>query len=96
MLPKPTYTAALDNGRYTTVEGHFVDVKLSGEGQMEVNDAKVANADVSANNGIIHTIDKVLMPVSGKKKNILRKSSDLYDSMSLKGVFRDSPVNGCE
>ena len=81
MLPKPIYTAALENGRYTTVEGHFVDVKLGGEGEIEVNDAKVTNADVSANNGIIHIIDKVLMPVSGKK-NILRKNS-LYSTLKL-------------
>lgn len=67
MLPKPIYTAALDNGRYTTVEGHFVDVKLGGEGEIEVNDAMVTDADVSANNGIIHTINKVLMPISGKR-----------------------------
>ena len=72
MLPKPIYTAALDNGRYTTVEGHFVDVKLGGEGEIEVNDAMVTDADVSANDGIIHTINKVLMPVSGKN-NVLTK-----------------------
>ena len=67
MLPKPIYSAALDNGRYTTVEGHFVDVKLDGEGEITVNDAMVTDADISANNGIIHTINKVLMPVSGKR-----------------------------
>ena len=66
MLPKPIYTAALDNGRFTTVEGHFVDIKLKGEVEVTVNDASVTDADISANNGIIHTINKVLMPVSGK------------------------------
>ena len=67
MLPKPLYSAVLDNGRYTTVEGHFVDIKLRGGGEIEANDAMVKDADITANNGIIHTINKVLMPVSGKK-----------------------------
>lgn len=66
MLPKPVYTAALNNGRFTTAEGHFVDVKVGEEGDVTVNDASVMDADISANNGIIHTINKVLMPVSGK------------------------------
>ena len=79
MLPKPIYTAALDNGRYTTVEGHFVDIKLGGEGEIEVNDAMVTSADVSANNGIIHTINKVLMPISGKKIF----SESLYSTLKL-------------
>lgn len=65
MLPKPIYSAALDNGRFTTVEGHFVDISVEGEGEVTVNDASVTDADISANNGIIHTINKVLMPVSG-------------------------------
>lgn len=81
MLPKPIYTAALDNGRYTTVEGHFVDIKLGGEGQIEVNDAMVTDADVSANNGIIHTINKVLMPVSGKK--IFSEEISLHSTLKL-------------
>lgn len=67
MLPRPIYTAALNNGRFTTVEGHFVDIKVREEGEVTVNDASVTDADMSANNGIIHTINRVLMPVSGKR-----------------------------
>ena len=67
MLPKPIYTAALNNGRFTTVEGHFVDIKVREEGEVTVNDASVTDADMSANNGVIHTINRVLMPVSGKR-----------------------------
>ena len=98
MLPKPIYTAAMDNGRYTTVEGHFVDVKLGGEEEVEVNDAMVTDADVSADNGIIHTINKVLMPVSGKKYSqnvfIVPSNRNLHVSMCLRGgVLRDSPIS---
>jgi len=32
------------------------------DGVVKVNDAKVIKADVAADNGVIHVIDKVLMP----------------------------------
>ena len=44
-----------------TVEGATVKVVGSSTGVM-VNDAKVVTADVDASNGVIHVIDKVLMP----------------------------------
>ena len=67
MLPKPLYSGAMKNGRFPTVEGQFVDIINSNEGEgMKVNDARVTDPDVTANNGIVHTIDRVLMPVSGK------------------------------
>ena len=45
-----------------TVEGSEVKIGLS-NGAM-VNDAKIVGADVAADNGVIHVIDKVLMPGS--------------------------------
>jgi uncharacterized surface protein with fasciclin (FAS1) repeats len=44
-----------------TVEGATVKVVGSADGVM-VNDAKVVTADVDASNGVIHVIDKVIMP----------------------------------
>ena len=72
MLPKPLYSAAMDNGRFNTVEGHFVDVKVDGEGEIIVNDASMTDTDISGTNGVVHTINKVLMPVSGKQKRKIR------------------------
>ena len=43
-----------------TVEGGEVKIDLD-NGPM-VNDAKVVTADVAADNGVIHVIDKVIMP----------------------------------
>ena len=65
MLPKPIYSAALNNKRYTTAEGHFLDVRIKGEKEILVNDASVTDVDISGSNGVIHAIGKVLMPVSG-------------------------------
>ncbi len=54
-------TSDLKPGKVTSVEGSTIDVKLSGKDVM-VNDAKVLKADVKASNGIIHVIDKVILP----------------------------------
>jgi len=43
-----------------TVQGG--DVKIMTEGGVMVNDANVVQADVEASNGVIHVIDKVIMP----------------------------------
>ena len=45
----------------TTVQGQAVTVK-SNYCAVMINDAKVVIADVAASNGVIHVIDKVLLP----------------------------------
>lgn len=45
----------------TTVQGQDVMVKVDGDKVM-INDAHVVMADVKASNGVIHVIDKVLLP----------------------------------
>jgi uncharacterized surface protein with fasciclin (FAS1) repeats len=45
----------------TTVNGEAVDITVSG-GSVMVDDANVVVADVMATNGVIHVIDKVLIP----------------------------------
>ncbi len=47
-----------------TVNGATVNVTVR-DGQVYVNDAKVATADVPASNGVIHVIDAVIMPPAG-------------------------------
>ena len=44
-----------------TVQGGEVKLKAQG-GKVMVNDANVVKADVMASNGVIHVIDRVLMP----------------------------------
>jgi len=44
-----------------TANGAQLDIKVKG-GKVMVNDAHVVKADVKASNGVIHVIDKVLMP----------------------------------
>jgi uncharacterized surface protein with fasciclin (FAS1) repeats len=44
-----------------TVQGKNLSVKRS-DGTVMINDAKVVVTDIQATNGVIHVIDKVLMP----------------------------------
>jgi uncharacterized surface protein with fasciclin (FAS1) repeats len=44
-----------------TVNGATISVKVDGQTVM-INDAKVTAADVAASNGVIHVIDKVILP----------------------------------
>ncbi len=44
-----------------TVEGETLDINATGP-TVKVNDATVTKADVVADNGVIHVIDKVLLP----------------------------------
>ncbi|TWU46834.1 fasciclin domain-containing protein [Rubripirellula reticaptiva] len=46
-----------------TVEGSMVKVKTEG-GTVMINSAKVVKADVMCSNGVIHVIDKVLLPTN--------------------------------
>ncbi len=47
-----------------TVNGKMIDVQAEG-GSVKVNDANVTAADVAASNGVIHVIDKVILPPEG-------------------------------
>ncbi len=51
--------AKLDHAK--TVEGADVRISMK-DGSVYINDAKVVTADVMASNGVIHVIDKVILP----------------------------------
>ena len=54
--------ADLEDGQeLTTVEGGKLKVTVK-DGNVTVGGAKVAAADITASNGVIHVIDKVLLP----------------------------------
>ena len=54
----------LSNGQKAgTVQGQNVNVSINGK-TVKINDAKVVAADVKAKNGVVHVIDKVILPPS--------------------------------
>lgn len=50
-----------DGMKAATVEGSEVEVGIDGESVM-INDASVVAANVEASNGVVHVIDKVILP----------------------------------
>ena len=54
--------AGIDEAK--SVNGKMIDIDVKGS-TVKVNDATVTAADIAASNGVIHVIDKVLMPPKG-------------------------------
>jgi len=50
-----------DGMKATTVEGSDIMVNISESG-VKINDASVTAADIEASNGIVHVIDRVIIP----------------------------------
>jgi uncharacterized surface protein with fasciclin (FAS1) repeats len=60
VLPAQVMAADVTPGMVATVEGS--DITITTDGGVKVNDATVTATDVEASNGVIHVIDKVLVP----------------------------------
>ena len=61
LVGKIMSTDLSDGMKATTVNGEEVTIHLK-EGKVFINDAQVVLADVETDNGIIHAVNKVIMP----------------------------------
>ena len=61
VVPTKAVSSDLTSGDVTTVAGDPVKVTVE-DGAVTVNNASVVQADVMGSNGVIHVIDKVLLP----------------------------------
>jgi uncharacterized surface protein with fasciclin (FAS1) repeats len=61
VVPGSITSDDLSSGDVATVEGSPVTVTV-GEGMVMVNEASVIEADIPASNGVIHAIDRVILP----------------------------------
>jgi len=65
VVPGELTAAELSDGQMLeTVQGDSLEVEIS-DGEVTVNGAAVAIADVEASNGVVHVIDAVLLPPEG-------------------------------
>lgn len=63
VVPGEVTSSELKSGEVKTVEGSAVNVKVnSAANQVTVNDTSVIQPNIQANNGVIHAVDKVLLP----------------------------------
>lgn len=49
-------------GKVRTVEGQKITLSINSHSEVMVNNATVTSADIDASNGVIHVINKVLIP----------------------------------
>jgi uncharacterized surface protein with fasciclin (FAS1) repeats len=61
VIPAKVMAADVSAGEVATVQGGKVTIKVS-DGKVTVDDANVVKTDIVASNGVIHVIDKVIMP----------------------------------
>ena len=64
VVPGSVVSTSLKSGDVKSVEGSSLKVAVS-TGKVTVGGANVVKADIKASNGVIHVIDKVLMPPAG-------------------------------
>lgn len=63
VVPGKVLSSDLKTGEVKTVEGSSVSIRVdSGKKQVMVNNATVTQADMQASNGVIHVIDKIILP----------------------------------
>ena len=63
VIPGQFLSTSLKDGDLTTLSGDKLDIDVEGK-EIEVDNAKVASADVVATNGVFHSVGKVLVPKS--------------------------------
>nr|XP_037282360.1 LOW QUALITY PROTEIN: periostin-like [Rhipicephalus microplus] len=61
VVPDVWYSAGLTNGQLKTLQGQNLSVSIN-EGGVHINDASVIFADAAVSNGVVHSIDTVLIP----------------------------------
>jgi transforming growth factor-beta-induced protein len=65
VVPGKVMASDLSDGMtLTTVNGAALPVTVNADGTVMVGDATVTTADIETSNGVIHVIDKVLIPPS--------------------------------
>jgi len=65
VVPGAVLSTSLKSGDVKSVEGTSLNVAVSA-GKVTVSGANVVKADIKASNGVIHVIDKVLIPANPK------------------------------
>lgn len=64
VIPGVFTSSDLKDGKVTTANGEKVEVDVELGGVIEVEDAKVAKADLVLSNGVMHSVGQVLVPKS--------------------------------
>jgi transforming growth factor-beta-induced protein len=66
----------------TTLDGEKLNVSLMGNGQFMVGDVHITTPDIMTKNGVIHVVDKVILPKMAHKMNITTIASAQAKTLS--------------
>jgi hypothetical protein len=93
VLASEVLSTQLVAGPVATVNGASVNVSLM-NGVM-INDANVTLADVLSDNGVVHVIDRVLIPTSNSVNNESTMNISIYPNPAVEFITinTSSPVN---
>jgi len=90
----------IPGGKMQTIEGHEIGISVS-SGGVRVDDAKIVIRDKSASNGMVHGIDKVLIPSSvtqelslGSGKLMLESDSARFSESAEKEIIIEQEDSG--
>jgi uncharacterized surface protein with fasciclin (FAS1) repeats len=78
VVPGKIMAADVKTMKATNVGGQDLDIEVAGGG-VTVGGAKVIKADLAASNGVIHVIDKVLLPTAAAEHPATDKPKDHPD-----------------
>jgi transforming growth factor-beta-induced protein len=67
----------------TTLDGEKLNVSLMSDGKFMVGDVHITTPDVMTSNGVIHVVDKVILPKMAHKPNILTIASANAKTLSV-------------
>ncbi|WP_027137494.1 fasciclin domain-containing protein [Gaetbulibacter saemankumensis] len=93
VVPGKVFSTDLSDGYTPTANGAAVMVKI--DGNVYINDAMVTAANVQATNGIIHVIDKVLLPPMQNLKDLAISAFGI-DSSLVQAVIKAGLVDALE
>jgi uncharacterized surface protein with fasciclin (FAS1) repeats len=63
VVPGRVMASDVKSGKVKTAQGQSINVQVAG-GTVKVDNASVIKTDITADNGVIHVIDAVILPVS--------------------------------
>ncbi len=91
---KVTLAKALEAREANSLQGSKISFQFV-EGRLLIGKATLLNADIMTSNGIIHTIDQVLLPASKEMKEL--NASQLIELAIERGVplFNNGDIDGC-
>jgi uncharacterized surface protein with fasciclin (FAS1) repeats len=85
-------STGLSNGLVPTLEGNAVLVDLTTS--VMINNATVTSADITADNGVVHVIDKVLLPGTASISELVVETIAVFPNPSSDKILFNADKNG--